>query len=73
MHYALLMHVLDGVGDLTEVLPDDALLEPYLALLRLAQLPLEVTCCCPLEHNDEVGLGQKGIHVPSIYLWAMEG
>jgi hypothetical protein len=41
--------------------------------LCLAQLPFEVTCCCPLEHNDEVGFGQKGIHVSIIYLWAMKG
>ena len=63
VHHTLLVHIVNCLAYLREVLPANTLIEVSVALLSLSDLPLEVACCRPLENYYERGSGNEGVEV----------
>ena len=63
MHDAALVHVLDGIRNLTKIFPDNALLKWSFFFLSLAKLTLQVACRSPLKDNHQIVFIDEGIHV----------
>jgi len=55
VHDSLLVHVIDGIAYLGEVLPANALVEVGVPLLGLADLPFQITSGGPLENYNQLG------------------
>ena len=63
MHYFLIVHVLEGTGNLAHVLPDEGLVERIIVSGVLLDELLEIALFCPLGDDVELIILDEGVDV----------